>query len=109
MPIIDSTNNKRRLQRTLKSQTHNPHSHHRSIIGQWNVMADAFSSPSHYTRVPASGEATDWPLRRERIMGEILRWAPDVVTLQVRRGAAVVVGGLDALCKNGWSQRHIFF
>ena len=69
MPIVDSTNNKRRLQRMLKSQTHNPHSHHRSIIGQWNVMADAFSSPSHYTRVPASGEATDWPLRRERIIG----------------------------------------
>jgi hypothetical protein len=54
------------------------------LSNQWNVMADAFSSPSNYTRVPASGAATDWPLRRERILGEILRWDPDIVTLQVR-------------------------
>lgn len=46
-------------------------------------MADAFSSPSNYTRVPLSGAATDWPLRRERIMAEIRRWEPDIVCLQV--------------------------
>lgn len=49
-------------------------------------MADAFSSPSNYTRVPASGAATDWPLRRERILGEIQRFDPDIVTLQVSIG-----------------------
>lgn len=46
-------------------------------------MADAFSSPSLYTRVPPSGAATDWALRRERILGEIQRWEPDIVALQV--------------------------
>lgn len=47
-------------------------------------MADAFSAPSLYSRAPASGAATDWPLRRERILEEIWRWDPDIVTLQVR-------------------------
>ncbi|KAM3567784.1 hypothetical protein VYU27_010076, partial [Nannochloropsis oceanica] len=48
---------------------------------QWNIMADTFSSPSLYTRVPAIG-VMEWGLRRVKILEEITRWQPDVVTLQ---------------------------
>lgn len=65
---------------------------------QWNIMADAFSSPSNYTRVPASGAATDWPLRRERILGEIQRWEPDIVCLQVRFGVVQIGTGRGRGC-----------
>jgi hypothetical protein len=45
-------------------------------------MADAFSSPSLYTRVDPPGLMA-WLYRREKVLEEITRWNPDVVTLQV--------------------------
>ena len=46
-------------------------------------MADAFSSPHLYTRVPTHG-VMEWEIRKERILGEIARFSPDIITLQVK-------------------------